>query len=114
MSFCKLQGRQIYKGCCELDLYFASEVICCCKPYIPRHMLDDKAPRSPLIPWKIPINVYGVPSSRFSRGLLICYSNERYPTYFNGNYRRVTIEDNKEETLRSLTMKKSKSQNPKS
>ena len=61
-AFCKLQGRQIYEGCCELDLYFASEVICRCKPYILRHMLDYRPPRAPLIPWTIPINVDGVPS----------------------------------------------------
>jgi len=26
-AFCKLQERQIYEDCCELDLYFASEFI---------------------------------------------------------------------------------------
>jgi len=38
-AFCKLQGCQICEGC-ELYLHFASEVICGCKPYIPRYMLD--------------------------------------------------------------------------
>ena len=66
-SVCKLQGREIYEGCCELDLYFANEVICGCMPYIPMYMLDSKAPRAPLIPWKIFTNDYGVPSARFCR-----------------------------------------------
>ena len=41
----------IYEGCCELDLYFASESVCGCKPYIPRYKLDYKPPKTPLIPW---------------------------------------------------------------
>jgi len=49
-AFCTLQGRHIYEGCCELDLNVASEVICRCKPYIPRYMLDYRPPRAPLIP----------------------------------------------------------------
>ena len=63
-------------------------------------MLDYRPPRAPLMPWTIPINVCGVPSSRFFRGLLICYLDEGYPAYSDGNYRRVTIEDNKEETFK--------------
>ena len=45
-AFCKLQGHQIYEECCELDLYFASEDIWRCKPYIPRHMLDYRPPKA--------------------------------------------------------------------
>jgi len=29
---CKLRGHQIYENCCELDVYFASKIICGCKP----------------------------------------------------------------------------------
>jgi len=43
-AFCKLQGCQIYNGCCELDLYFASEFIYGFKPYIPQYMWDHKLP----------------------------------------------------------------------
>ena len=68
-------------------------------------MLDYRPPRAPLIPWKIPINVYGVPSSRFSRGLPICYSDEEQPTWSNGNYRRVIIEDNKKEAYKEESNK---------
>jgi len=50
-----LQGCQIYEGCCELDLYFAIEFICGCKPYIPRYKLDYKPPRTRLIPWQLSI-----------------------------------------------------------
>ena len=32
--------------------------------------------------------------------MLICYLDEGYPAYSDGNYRRVTIEDNKEETFK--------------
>ena len=49
-AFCKIQGHQIYEGCYELDLYFASKVKCRCKPYICRYMLDYKPSRAPLIP----------------------------------------------------------------
>ena len=45
-AFCELQGRQIYDDCCELDLYFASEFICGCKPYIPHYMWDRELPSS--------------------------------------------------------------------
>ena len=31
-AFCKLQGRQIYEDCYELDFYFASEFICGHRP----------------------------------------------------------------------------------
>jgi len=59
-------------------------------------MLDYRPPKAPLIPWTIPINVYGVPLSRFSRGLPIRYLDEGYSPYSDGNYRRVTIENNEE------------------
>jgi len=67
-AFCKLQGHQIYEGCCELDLYFASEAIYGCKHYISRYMLDHQCPRAPLVSWAIPNNYYRVPYSRLSRG----------------------------------------------
>jgi len=68
-------------------------------------MLDYRPPRAPLIPWKIPINVYGVPSSRFSRELPICYSNEGYTTDSDENYRQAIIGDNKEETFKEKSKK---------
>jgi len=51
-AFCKLQGRQTYKGCCKLDLYFASEAICGCEPYIRQYMWDYELPGALLIPSK--------------------------------------------------------------
>ena len=47
-AFCKLQGLQIYEGCCQLYLYFASEFICGRRPYIPSY--DGERPRTPIIP----------------------------------------------------------------
>ena len=39
-GFRELQGRHIYDSCCQLDLYFASEFIYGCKPYIPQYMWE--------------------------------------------------------------------------
>ena len=43
-AYCVLQGCQIYEGSCELDLYFATESICGCKPYIPKYKPGFKPP----------------------------------------------------------------------
>ena len=86
-AFCKLQCRQIYEGCCELELYFASEVICRCGPYIPRYMLDYRPPRAPLVLWRIPINDYGVSSSRCYTRPHNCYLDEEHPAYSDAKYR---------------------------
>lgn len=51
--FRKLQGCHIYEDCCELDLYFASDVICGCKPYIAWCILGYESPRAPLIPLQL-------------------------------------------------------------
>jgi len=69
-------------------------------------MLDYRPPRAHLIPWKIHVNDYGVPSSRFFRGLSICYLDEEQPIYFDGIYRQVIIEDHKEETFKEESNKK--------
>lgn len=66
-AFCKLQGCRIYEDCCELDLYFASEFICGCRPYIPSYKLDCERPRTPIIPWQHSIEDYKVSSQRFSK-----------------------------------------------
>jgi len=72
-TFCMFQARQIYGSYCELDLYFASDVICRCKPYIPRYMLDHIPPRAPSIPWTILRSEdYRVPPLTFSRDPLSC------------------------------------------
>jgi len=104
-AFCNIQNCQIYESGCELDLCFASVVIYGCKPYIPRYMLDYRPPRAPLIPWTIPASDYGVPSSRFSRGLLVCYLDEEHSTYSDANYRRAFIEDDKDETCKDESSK---------
>ena len=56
----------MYDNCCELDLYLASEIICACKPYIPRCMLDYEPPRAILIPLNLLIKDYRVLSSTLS------------------------------------------------
>jgi len=66
-AFCKLQGHQIYEGCCELDLCFAREFICGCRPYIRRYKLDYECSRAPTIPWQRSAEDYKVSSLRFSR-----------------------------------------------
>lgn len=104
-AFCKLQGRQIYEGCCELDLYFASEVICRCKPYIPRYMLDYRPPRAPLIPSRILTDNYGVPSSRCSTRPLNCYLDKEHHAYSDANYRQTFIEDDKEKIFEKESSK---------
>ena len=42
-----------YDSCCKLDLYFASEVIYGCKPYVPQYLWDYELPRAHLIPSKL-------------------------------------------------------------
>ena len=78
-TFCKLQGRQIYDGCCELNLYFASEFICGCKPYIYHYMWDHELLRAPLIPSKLLTGDYRVSSLRFSRQEPTSYLHETNP-----------------------------------
>ena len=41
-AFCKLQACQIYEDHCDLGLYFVSEFICGCRPYILSYKLDCK------------------------------------------------------------------------
>jgi len=104
-AFCKLQGRHIYEHCCELDLYFTSEVIRRFKPYISRYMLDYRPPRAPLIPWKIPTNDYGVSSSRCYTRPRNCYLDEEHPTYSDANYRRAFVNDNNEKIFKKESSK---------
>jgi len=95
-AFYKLQCRQIYKGYCELDLYFASKVICACKPYIPRYMLDFEPPSAPLIPWQLCTEDYRVPRPTLSRDTLSCNVDETHLTYG----RRAYTKEGKGETVK--------------
>ena len=81
-AFCKLQGRQIYDGCCELDLYFASKFICGCEPYIPHYMWDYELPKAPLIPSKLLIGYCRVSSLRSSRKEPTSFLHETDPVYY--------------------------------
>ena len=96
-----LQGCQIYKGCCELDLYFASEFICGCEPYIPRYKLDYKPPRTSLIPWQLPTRDYRDSSLMSSRRQPTSYLHETdlNSICYDAHDRTFIIEGNKEKTL---------------
>ena len=103
-TFCMFQARQIYGSYCELDLYFASDVICRCKPYISRYMLDYRPPRAFLIPWTFPhTKGYWVPPLTFSRDPLSCNLDETHLTHGGGAHTKqdkgetVNKESSKEE-----------------
>ena len=66
-AFCSLQGRLIYKAATGLNLPFASEFSCGCKPYIQKYKLDYEPLRTPLIPWQLPPEDSWVSSLRSSR-----------------------------------------------
>jgi len=65
-AFCRLQGRQIYEDCCELDLYFANEFICGCRPSVSSYKLNCERRRTPIILWQHFAKDYKVSSLRFS------------------------------------------------
>jgi len=104
-AFCKIQGREIYDGCCELDLYFASEFICYCKLYIPQYMWNHELPRAPLIPSKLLIRDCRVSSLRSSRKEPTSYLHETDRTYYNAYDGGLIIKNKKEETLKDENMK---------
>jgi len=88
-AFCRLQGRRIYEACRELDLYFASEIICRCNDYVPRYMWDY---RTPLIPYTIPRTTDNwVPPLTFSRGPLSCNLDETHLTQGGDAYTKEDI-----------------------
>ena len=112
-AFCKLQGHQIYEECCELDLYFASEDIWRCKPYIPRHMLDYRPPKAPLIPGKCLLMFMELQLQGFPRDCrFVIQMRDIPPTLMEtkGEWSLRTIR--RKPSKRSPTKKKSKWQNP--
>jgi len=103
-AFCKLQGRQIYDGCCELDLYFASKFICGSKPYIPHYLWDYERLKAPLIPSKLLIGNCRISSLRSSRKEPTSYLHETDLAYYDAYDRGFIIENKKEETLEEENM----------
>jgi len=85
----------------ELDLYFARELICGCKPYITRSKPDYTPPRTLLIPWQLPTRDYRDSSVRSSKNQATSYLNETgwnsicYDLQDSG----FIIEDKEEKTL---------------
>lgn len=96
--FCKLQGCQIYEGCCELDLYFASEVICGCKPYILWYMLDYRPRRATVIPWQHLAEDHGVSSLRSYRNQPISCLEDTNLAYLDAHDKGVVVREIKEDT----------------
>ena len=101
-AYCLLQGCHIYEGYCELDLFFASEFICGCRPYIPKYKLD----RTPLISLQLPTGDYRDSSPRSSGKQPPSYLNETHLICYGVHHRRFISEDKKEETLEDECIKR--------
>ena len=94
-----------YEGCCELDLYLASESICGCKHYIPKYKQDYKPPRATLILLQLPKGDYRDSAPRSFGNQPTSYLNETYLICYDAHDRVLTIEGNKEVTFEDKCMK---------
>jgi len=78
-------------------LYFASESICGCKPYIPTYKPDYRPPRTPLIPWQLPTRDYNKLSRRYFGNRPTSYW--KTDSIYYEHDREFILEDKEEETL---------------
>lgn len=83
-----------------MNLYFASEFICGCRPYIPSHKLDYEPSEAPIIPWQHSVEDYRVSSVRSYKKQPSSCLEETNPTYPDAHDRGAVKESFLDEPIR--------------